>query len=166
MPTTRTVSTPHIASPSRSSPRVARVESYSATTRPQSLRLNNADIPDLPNTVFKPVRSGKISVTEFPTDGSNVKTTTTTTEIETSENMPLTDTKNHQRVKRVLIPDAADSMEELAGEQQTQLLGLHDNLLDELTDTKDVLQQLQTVVCVCVFYRGVVSTLSEGSIYN
>ena len=88
-------------------------------------------------------------MTEFPTDGSRVKTTITAEEPTSSkvDTSPLSPENNLQRVKRALIPDTTDSTEGVSSEQQTQLLGLHDDLMDELTDTRDVLQQLQTVVC-------------------
>lgn len=70
-----------------------------------------------------------ISVTEFPTDGSAFKT----------KEKHISPIPTVESVKRALIPES-DS------ENEQQLLGLHDGLLDELSEARDALQQLQTVV--------------------
>ena len=167
---TRSESTP----PPSERPNTLRAESCNVQARPKSLRLENTQIPDLPKNVFKPIRNGKISVTEFPTDGSEIKTKTSSEALSTNidsvkrtlllEDKLLPSSKSTDldsvrrtllqkenscssltsldNVKRTLIPDS----ESEGSEMQDQLAGLHDDLLEELSDAKDVLQQLQTVV--------------------
>eukprot|EP00111_Clytia_hemisphaerica_P018190 TCONS_00053793-protein len=155
-------------------PKTLRGESCSAQTRPKSLRLENTQIPDLPKNVFKPIRNSRISVTEFPTDGSEIKTKISTeassTNIENVKRALLLEDKllpsskstdvdsvrrtllkedhtcfsltSRDNVKRTLIPGS----ESEGSEVQDELTGLHDDLLEELSDAKDVMQQLQTVL--------------------
>ena len=125
------------------------------------MRLDNAEIPDLASisnatnnindnnsstayqrsinknlleSVTKTRNQEKVSVTEFPIDGSAFKT---------SEKR-ISPIPTIESVKRVLIPESDSESEQQ--QQQQQLLGFHDGLLDDLSEAKYVLQQLQTVV--------------------
>ena len=106
------------------------------STPPQSSHSSRPLYSSMPSR-----NSSRSSITEFPSNSSDKIRTWSRSSRDTSN--VLRDTENRTSVKRALIPHD-NSLSEC---DASKIVEIQDSVLDDLSDTKQVLSQLQNMVC-------------------